>query len=115
MLVKHAYNYISGDIWKAVNAEILQFVETNVTEDDLNPGFAMLTTNVSGCSLSIFLLFLFGLGWGPVLSLLLWSLSMVTPIYAHNTMDVTQTLILDVIQVSFIFFSPGFLLYFQYI
>lgn len=100
MLVKHAYNYISGDFLKIVNAEILEFVEANVVDEELNPGFATLTTNVSGCFLSIFLLFLFGLGWGSVSSLLLWSVSMVMPIYAHNTTDVRQALMMDVIQVK---------------
>lgn len=103
MLVNYAYTYASGDIWKLssslINKEIFEFVDSISSADDSNPGFSTLTTNVSGCFLSIFLLFLFGLGWGPVLSLLLWSLSMVLPTITLNTTDLRQTLILDFIQV----------------
>lgn len=99
MLVKYAYTYVSGDFLKLINLEMFEFDGLSLGGDDSDPGFSTLTTNVSGCFLSIFLLFLFGLGWGPVLSLLLWSLSMVLPTITLSTTDLTQALILDIAQV----------------
>lgn len=95
MLVKYAYTYVSGDVLKSIRMEIFEFV----SDDDSELGYSTLTTNISGCFLSIFLLFLFGLSWGPVLSLLLWSLSMILPTITFNATDLRQALIVDSIQV----------------
>lgn len=100
IVVKYVYTYINGDIWSVINMEFLELVDSNVAENDAI-GSSTLITNVSGCFLSVFILFLFGLGWGPVLSLLLWSLSMAMPTMIQSTSDVRQVLILDFIQVSF--------------
>lgn len=99
LFIKYMYNYINGDFWKLINTEFFKLIELSVAEEEINPGFSSLSTNVSGCFLSIFLLFLFGLGWGSVLSLLLWSLNMVLPVFMQNVPDQKDTLLLDVIQV----------------
>lgn len=98
--INYVYGYMSGDFWSQLNTGIIELVEDNLVKDDTNINSSTLTTNVSGCFLSIFLLFLFGLGWGPVLSLLLWSSSMIIPSAIHNTDDVKQILLLDFVQVS---------------
>lgn len=98
MLVKYVYKYINGDFWTIAVAEMFELIDTHVTEAE-SPGFSTITTNVAGCFLSIFLLFLFGMSWGPVLSLLLWSSSMIVPNFMNNTMDVRQTIIMDLMQV----------------
>lgn len=98
--INYVYNYIRGDFWSRLNTEIIELIEANVAENDTNISSSTLTANVSGCFLSIFLLFLFGLQWGPVLSLLLWSFSMIMPSIFHNIDDVKQILLLDVTQVS---------------
>lgn len=103
LFIKYAYSYISGNIWSQVNASLSEFIDSTGVEDNENPGFSTLTTNVAGCFLSIFLLFLFGLGWGQVLSLLLWSLSMIVPNIAYDAKDLKQALLFDVIQVSSFF------------
>lgn len=98
--INYVYSYIRGDFWNQLNTEIIELIEANVVKDDTNISSTTLTANVSGCFLSIFLLFLFGLGWGPVLSLLLWSFSMILPSMVYSTEDVKQTLLLDFTQVS---------------
>lgn len=100
MLVKYMYTYMSGDFLKTAVSDILELVDTDVPEADLE--FSTVTTNISGCFLSIFLLFLFGLSWGPVLSLLLWSSSMLMPSFIQSTTDGRQALILDFVQVCII-------------
>lgn len=113
IIVKYAYTYIGGDVWSLVNASISEFIDSTViVEEETNPGFSTLTTNVSGCFLSIFILFLFGLGWSQVLSLLLWSLSMIVPTVHHDAADFRQALIMDSIQVRTNF---DFLIYFNYL
>lgn len=100
MLIKYVYTYINGDIWSLVNASISEFIDSTIdVEVETNPEFSTLTTNVSGCFLSIFLLFLSGLGWSPVLSLLLWSLNMILPTIHYDAKDLKQTLIMDLVQV----------------
>lgn len=99
--INYVYAYLSGDFWSQLNTSIVKLVEDNVeAKNDTNISSSMLTTNVSGCFLSIFLLFLFGLGWRPVLSLLLWSSSMIIPTVAHNAENVKHILLLDFVQVS---------------
>lgn len=98
--INYVYAYISGDYWSQLNTRIIELIEDNVAKNDTNINSSTLTTNVSGCFLSIFLLFLFGLESGPVLSLLLWSCSMITPTVIHNTDDIKQILLLDFVQVS---------------
>lgn len=105
MSVNYVYTYVSGDFWKIISNKIstdfLELIETNVNNaDDLSLGYSTVTTNVSGCFLSVFLLFMFGLGWGPVLSLLLWSLNMILPTIVHDTDIVQQTLLFDIVQVG---------------
>lgn len=98
--INYVYAYMSGDFWSQLNARIVELVEDNVAKNDTNISSSILTTNVSGCFLSIFLLFLFGLEWGPVLSLLLWSFSMIMPTVIHNAEDSTHILLLDFVHVS---------------
>ncbi|XP_055317777.1 uncharacterized protein LOC129576561 [Sitodiplosis mosellana] len=105
MLVKYVYTYVNGDIWKLIKTEFLELADSSVSGDELNPEFSTLTTNVSGCFLSIFLLFLFGLGWGPVLSLLLWSFSMVLPTITVDETDLGQALVLDFVQLILVWSS----------
>lgn len=97
--INYAYNYIRGDFWSQINAEIVKLIEANVAEDNTNISSSTLTANVSGCFLSIFLFFLFGLQWGPVLSLLLWSFSMIIPTAIHSSEEAKQILLLDFTQV----------------
>lgn len=99
-LINYVYAYISGDVWRLLPAEIIELVESNAGEIGTNPGSSTLTTNISGCFLSVFLLFVFGLEWGPVLSLLLWSFGMVMPSVIHNATDARQSLLLDFTQVT---------------
>lgn len=98
--INYVYTYISGDFWSQLNTGIIELIDKNVAKNDTNISSSTLTTNVSGCFLSIFLLFLFGLQWGPVLSLLLWSSSMIMPTIIHNTEDIKHILLLDFVQVS---------------
>ncbi|XP_031626519.1 uncharacterized protein LOC116342869 [Contarinia nasturtii] len=99
MSIKYVYTYVSGDFWKVITTEIFELVEINVNDaTDLNPGYSTVTTNVSGCFLSVFLLFMFGLCWGPVISLLLWSLGMILPTLIQETNNLEHTLVLDFVQ-----------------
>lgn len=111
MLVKYVYTYVSGDFLARINKEIFELIDSGVSGDEANPEFSSLTTNVAGCFLSIFLLFLFGLGWGPILSLLLWSLGMLLPNITLNTTDLAQALVLDFLQVFHESFKTEFKLF----
>lgn len=101
MLVKYAYTYISGDFLKLINLDIFELIDSSVNGNEAIPGCSTLTTNISGCFLSVFLLFLFGLSWGPVLSLLLWSIGMALPTITVSTTDLRSALALDFAQVFF--------------
>lgn len=99
-IINYVYAYTSGDIWRLLPTEIIELIESNANEIDTNPGSSTLTSNISGCFLSVFLLFIFGLEWGPVLSLLLWSFGMIMPSVIRNTADARQNLLLDILQVK---------------
>lgn len=100
MAVNYVYTYISGDFWHLIPVEIWELVNSKVAESTTNPGSSALTANISGCFLSIFLLFLFGLEWGPVLSLLLWCSNMVMPTVFQSSTDVKHALLMDFAQVN---------------
>lgn len=104
IFINYIYTYVSGDFWSQLNTGIIELVEANVAKNDTNFSSSTVTTNISGCFLSIFLLFLFGLEWGPVLSLLLWSSSMMMPTLIHNVTDIKHILLLDFVQVGVLFF-----------
>lgn len=99
-IINYVYAYMSGDIWRLLPAEFIELIESNANEIDRNPGSSTLTSNISGSFLSVFLLFIFGLEWGPVLSLLLWSFGMIMPSVIRNTADARQNLLLDILQVK---------------
>lgn len=99
VFINYLYVYISGDFWNMLNTKVTELIDVDMADSQTNPISSALTINIAGCFLSIFLVFLFGLEWGPVLLLLLWTFSMIMPNETPNTLDNAEALLLNVVQV----------------
>lgn len=102
--IQYIYICFGGDLWSIVNVELTNLIEpTDTIDKSIN--FSTVLLNISGCFISMFLLFLHGLEIGPIFLLLLWSCNAIMPTLVQGTTDLPHLLIFDSIQVRFQLFS----------
>lgn len=99
LFIKYLYTLINGDIWAMIDVNIANLIEMADAEQTANIEFSTLMLNLAGCCMSTFVLFLTGLRFGPVLSLLLWSCNMIIPSVTQDISTPQYALILDLAQV----------------
>lgn len=102
LFIKYLYTLINGDIWAIIDVNIANLIELkNAEQPTANMEFSTLMLNLAGCFMSTFVLFLTGLKFGPILSLLLWSCNTVMPSVSHDNISTPQhALIFDLAQVT---------------
>lgn len=98
--IKYLYTLISGDIWAMIDFSIANLIEFKDAEQTANIEFSTLMLNLAGCFMSTFVLFLTGLKFGSILSLLLWSCSMIIPSVTQDISTPQYALIFDLAQVK---------------
>lgn len=100
LFIKYLYTLINGDIWAMIDVNIANLIELKDAEQPANIEFSTLMLNLAGCFMSTFVLFLTGLKFGPILSLLLWSCNTVIPSVSQDNISTPQhALIFDLAQV----------------
>lgn len=100
LFIKYLYTLMSGDIWTMIDVSIANLIELKDAEQTANIEFSTLMLNLAGCFMSTFVLFLTGLKFGPILSLLLWSCNMIIPsVVAQDISTPQYVLIFELTQV----------------
>lgn len=100
LFINNLYALTNGDIWTLINTNVSSLLDLNIVEDNTSVEMSTMIINLSGCFMSIFLLFLIGLEIGPVLSLLFWSCNMIIPSMAQDPSMLQSRLLLDIVQVK---------------
>lgn len=87
-LVNYLYAFVGGNLYQIVDTdELMKLIgPVEAVNSSASNGIAIIT-NVSGCFLSTFLLFLLGLEYGAVFSLLIWSFNMILPSLASGFLE----------------------------
>lgn len=99
LFIKYLYTLINGDIWAMIDVSIANLIELKDAEQIANIEFSSLMLNLAGCFMSTFVLFLTGLKFGPILSLLLWSCNMIIPSMTQDITTPEYAFIFDLAQV----------------
>lgn len=94
------YSFSGGDIWSIIDTDLLQNINTSNANNHVDYVSTVLL-NVSGCFISTVLLYLNGLKFQPIITILLWCGSIIVPSLTQGVTDPTQLLIFDVFKVIF--------------